>query len=43
MRHSCFSCGYYRKEKSPDGSVLDYCHDRDCIVDPYEPECEFND
>ena len=43
MRNSCLSRGYYRKEKRTDGSIRHYCNDRDCTVDPCEPECNFND
>lgn len=39
---SCFYCGYFKKEKQKDGSVRYYCHDRDCTVDPYEPECNYD-
>ena len=34
MKNSCKGCGYYR-----DG----YCADRDCEVDPFEPECNYDD
>ena len=42
-RGSCHSCGYYRKEKYSNGTVRHYCNDRDCTVDPYDPECQYND
>ena len=43
MKHSaCFPCGYYREERRPDGSLSCYCEDRDCTVDPYEPECNYD-
>lgn len=42
MRNSCFSCGYYREEKREDGSIRHYCNDRDCTVDPCEPECNYD-
>ena len=41
MRKSnCYHCGYFRERRS-DGSIYNYCSDRDCIVDPYEPECDY--
>lgn len=40
---NCCYCGYYHKEKRSDGSIRHYCNDRDCTVDPYEPECRNND
>lgn len=40
MKSSCFSCGYYREVKEG-GRVRPYCNDRDCTVDPYEPECNY--
>lgn len=42
MRNSCFSCGYYREEKREDGSIRHYCNDKDCTVDPCEPECNYD-
>ena len=42
MRRSCLSCGYFRKETRKDGSVRNYCSDRDCTVEPYEPECNYD-
>ena len=38
MKNSCFYCGYFRKEK--DGR--NYCNDRDCTVDPHDPECNYD-
>ena len=35
---NCYHCGYF-----PDGSIRNYCNDRDCTVDPYDPECNYND
>ena len=43
MRHSdCYSCGYFREETRPDGSTRNYCNDRDCTVDPFEPDCNYD-
>ena len=39
MRSNCFNCGYFKKEKRQDGTIRNYCNDRDCTVDPYEPDC----
>ena len=39
MSKSCFHCGYCRKEKDEDSGTLYYCADRDCYVDPFEPDC----
>lgn len=33
-RSSCYNCGYCRSE----GDRF-YCNDRDCYVDPNEPDC----
>ena len=41
MRGNCYSCGYLKEEKNKDGSTRYYCNDRDCIVDPYDPECNY--
>ena len=35
---NCYRCGYFREEKRPDGSIRNYCNDRDCTVDPYDKE-----
>lgn len=40
--NSCFYCGYFRRLKRSDGSIRDYCNDRDCTVDPNDPECNYN-
>ena len=40
MKNSCYCCGYFRELKRADGSIRNYCNERDCTVDPYEPECE---
>lgn len=37
MRNSCHSCGYCKKE----GDRY-YCSDRDCHVDPHDPECNYD-
>lgn len=42
-RSNCFYCSYYCKEKRTNGSIRHYCNDRDCTVDPFEPECKNND
>ena len=41
-RGSCHSCGYYREEKKSNGTIRHYCNDRDCTVDPFEPECNYD-
>ena len=38
---SCHSCGYYREEKCSNGRVRPYCNDMDCMVDPYDPSCNY--
>lgn len=40
---NCYYCGYFKEIKKSDGSIRPYCNDRDCTVDPYEPECKCND
>lgn len=37
MKNSCINCGRY---KELDGRH--YCNDRDCTVDPYDPECNYD-
>lgn len=37
MKTNCFGCGYLQKEED----ACYYCNDRDCRVDPYEPECNY--
>lgn len=41
MRSNCYFCGYYQELKRKDGSTRCYCNDRDCTVDPYDPECNY--
>lgn len=36
MKNSCYGCSYYKDEEH-------YCNDRDCMIDPYDPECNYND
>ena len=44
MRKSCcLYCGYCRKEKDEEGNTQYYCNDRDCTVDPYDPECNYDE
>lgn len=43
MKSSCYSCGYFKVLKRADGSSRNYCDDRDCTVDPYDPECNYGD
>ena len=43
MRNSCKGCGYYREEKNAIGQIRHYCNDMDCTVDPYDPECNYNE
>ena len=38
---SCYYCGYFRKETRPNGSIRYYCEDRDCTIDPNDPECNY--
>ena len=40
--NSCLYCGYFRRLKRSDGSIRNYCIDRDCTVDPNDPECNYN-
>lgn len=42
-KRSCFYCGYYKKETREDGSIRHYCNDRDCTVEPHDPECNYED
>jgi hypothetical protein len=42
-RGSCYGCTYFREEKCGGGTVRPYCNDKDCTVDPYDPECNYND
>ena len=43
----CPYCGkrmsYQYKRTEPDGSIRNYCNDRDCTVDPCEPECNYEE
>lgn len=41
MKDCCLYCSYYAEHKRPDGTTRHYCADRDCTVDPYEPECNY--
>ena len=43
MKTNCFYCGWYKEIKQADGSIRHYCNDRDCTVDPCEPECQYED
>ena len=38
MKDSCHSCGYCKKEEDQY-----YCADKDCYVDPFDPECNYNE
>lgn len=40
---SCYYCGYFREEKRKDGSIRNYCNDKDCTVDPLDPACNYDD
>ena len=40
-RNSCYGCSYYKKETRINGSIRHYCNDKDCTVDPYDPECNY--
>lgn len=42
-KSSCHACGYFKEFKRTDGSVRLYCSDRDCTVDPYDPECNYDE
>ena len=42
-RSNCYNCGYFREEPQEDGTVRNYCHDKDCTVDPYDPECNYDE
>ena len=39
---NCFGCGYHRLEKDKNGIPYHYCNDRDCRIDPHEPECNYD-
>lgn len=39
---NCYNCGYFRKLKRADGSIRNYCNDKDCTVDPIDPECNYD-
>lgn len=39
---SCFNCPYYKQLKKDNGELRNYCADKDCTVDPYEPECNYD-
>ena len=39
---SCYYCGYFRKLQRTNGSIRCYCEDRDCTVDPNDPECNYD-
>ena len=43
MRHykNCLRCSYLQKESGD--SYYYYCHDKDCIVDPYDCPCNYDD
>ena len=41
-RTSCYRCGYLKKGHTKNGKTYYYCEDRDCTVDPDEPECNYN-
>ena len=43
MKRNCFCCGYFKKLKRSNGTIRNYCDDRDCTVDPYDPECNYYD
>ena len=43
MRGNCLNCGYCKEEKDEDGNIRYYCNDRDCTVDPYDPECNYDE
>lgn len=38
---SCFGCGYHKIMKDA-RRPYHYCEDRDCRVDPHEPECNYD-
>ena len=42
MKNNCYCCGWFKELKRTDGSIRNYCDDRDCTVDPYDPECNYN-
>ena len=42
MRNSCKGCGYYYLLHRTDGSVRCYCDEKDCTVDPSDPECNYD-
>lgn len=40
---NCFKCGYFKKLKESNGRIRNYCDDRDCTVNPYDPDCNYDD
>ena len=40
---NCYRCGYFRELRRKDGSTRNYCSDKDCTVDPYDPECNYEE
>ena len=40
---SCFYCGYLKEIKLPNGGTRYYCSDKDCTVDPNDPDCNYDD
>lgn len=39
---NCFGCGYHKVLKDNKCRPYHYCSDRDCRVDPHEPECNYD-
>ena len=43
MKSNCYRCGWFKELQRKDGSTRPYCNDRDCTVDPYDPECNYDE
>ena len=41
-RSCCKGCGWFKELKRSNGTIRNYCNDRDCTVDPYDPECNYD-
>ena len=43
MKSNCYRCGWFKELQRKDESTRPYCNDRDCTVDPYDPECNYDE
>ena len=39
-RGYCHGCSYFKEMEN--GEIINYCNNKDCRVDPYEPECNYD-